>query len=90
MARRWSLPGQFAELIECHVAVETLATQLPPESRPRLAVALSALLPAANDPFWGESAAFEACYEKVARRGVPRRRRCLGKSTPNSPALPPC
>ena len=27
MARHWSLPGQFAELIECHVAVETLATQ---------------------------------------------------------------
>ena len=78
MARHWSLPGQFAELIESHVAVETLATQ-PAREPAKLAVALSALLPAASDPVWGECAAFEACYEKVAPSGSPSPAAMLGQ-----------
>ncbi len=70
MARRWNLPGQLAELIENHLAVDTWAAQ--PEKEPAsLAVALAGLLPAASDPLWTECEAFEACYEKVKPAGSP-------------------
>jgi HD-like signal output (HDOD) protein len=76
MARRWRLPGQLAELIENHLAIETWAAQTEkgpaqPGARQNLVVALSALLPAVNDPLWTEAAAFEACYEKVTPPGSP-------------------
>ena len=70
MARRWNLPGQFAELIENHVAVETWAAQ-PEKEAANLAVSLAGLLPAASDPLWTECEAFEACYEKVKPAGSP-------------------
>ncbi len=70
MARRWNLPEQFAVLVESHPQVERWAAQ-PQEEPARLAVALSALLPAAADPTWHERARFEEIYAGVTPAGSP-------------------
>ena len=76
LARRWHLPGQFAELIENHAAAAAWtakyeAEPAEPGSKGNLVVALSAMLPAGNDPVWSECAAFEDCYQRVAPPGSP-------------------
>jgi HD-like signal output (HDOD) protein len=78
MARHWNLPGQFADLIETHLTVESLLAQ-PGREPARLAVALSALLPAGSDPLWGECAAFAACYQQAAPPGSPAVEAMLGQ-----------
>ena len=63
MARHWNLPEGFAVLIESHSSIESLAAEAGPASA-RLAVALSALLPAGVDGRWEEAAQFEGYYQQ--------------------------
>ena len=65
MARNWSLPEEFAELIETHPNLDDLLSQDTP---PRmLAVSLSALLPSAFDGGWNEKGKFVKAYEKLCK-----------------------
>ena len=66
MARHWSLPEEFARLIECHTELDKLMAENPKEIG-KLAVALSALLPANHDQQWYEREKFVASYEKLAQ-----------------------
>jgi len=70
MARHWNLPDQFALLIEAHTSIESLAAEpgTPPD---RLAVALSALLPAGVDGQWFEAAQFEGYYDRFCPKDGP-------------------
>jgi HD-like signal output (HDOD) protein len=64
MARHWNLPEQFARLVESHARVdEWIAT--PTENPPRLAVAMSSLLPAVSDSQWWEASRFEDYYGRI-------------------------
>jgi len=68
IARGWSLPEAFAELIESHLDLEDYLAA--PEKDPgRVAVALSALLPATADESWKELDRFQAAYDKVMKGG---------------------
>jgi len=66
MARSWSLPEEFAILIEAHsdldkwLAAETLEIG-------KVAVSLSAVLPAANDPTWNDRERCESAFEQLRR-----------------------
>ena len=73
MARQWSLPEEFATLIESHLNVDQLVSQADTEPG-KLAVSMSALLPAVSDSSWPEFELFERYYEQVR--------------TPNSPSVP--
>jgi len=64
MARQWNLPDEFAVLIEGHASVDQWITR-PDQEPARLAVAMSALLPAISDPIWVECPKFETCYERI-------------------------
>ena len=64
MARNWNLPEAFAHLIENHTAIEK-SIQETAEAPDKLAVAMSALLPAIADPVWTECQQFESYYEKI-------------------------
>lgn len=65
MARSWSLPAEFAKLIESHVRMDELLANDKREIGPT-AVALSALLPASNDAQWFERETFLVCYEAAS------------------------
>ncbi|MCU0879568.1 MAG: HDOD domain-containing protein [Pirellulaceae bacterium] len=65
MARHWSLPEEFAKLIECHTQLDQLLESGNKETG-KLAVALSALLPANQDQSWFERDKFVAAYDKLA------------------------
>jgi HD-like signal output (HDOD) protein len=65
MARNWSLPEEFARLIETHTEFDKLMAQQSTEIG-KLSVALSALLPANHDEQWYEREKFVAAYEKLA------------------------
>jgi HD-like signal output (HDOD) protein len=64
MARQWNLPEAFAVLIENHLEVDRWIRH-PQEEPAKLAVALSAMLPASGDPIWADRTQFESYYEKV-------------------------
>jgi HD-like signal output (HDOD) protein len=64
MARHWNLPEDFAHLIESHIEIEELI-QKTAEAPDKVAVSLSALLPAIADPVWIECQQFESYYEKI-------------------------
>ncbi len=64
MARQWNLPESFARLVEAHLCVDRWIDQ-PAEHPDCLAVALSALLPAANDPAWPECEQLQAYYARI-------------------------
>jgi HD-like signal output (HDOD) protein len=66
MARHWSLPEEFAKLIECHTELDRLMAENSKEIG-KLAVALSALLPANNDDLWYERDKFVTTFEKLAQ-----------------------
>jgi HD-like signal output (HDOD) protein len=66
MARHWSLPEEFAKLIEWHTELDKLMAPEYSKEIGKLSVALSALLPANNDEQWYEREKFLACYEKLA------------------------
>ncbi len=61
MARNWKLPETFASLIEAHLDLDDL-TAGTAGSPGKLAVALSALLPATSDQGWAECPQFEQQY----------------------------
>ncbi len=68
MARGWSLPEEFATLIEAHTDLE--ATAAARQSLPGpFSVALSALLPSAADADWHEQAKFEEHYAATCPNG---------------------
>jgi HD-like signal output (HDOD) protein len=64
MARQWSLPEEFAQLIEAHTQLDKFLAEGCKE-KGKVAVALSALLPAAHDDEWFERAKFLAAFEKL-------------------------
>ena len=70
IARQWNLPDEFAGFLEAHVEVEPWASQ-PDVTPGKLAVAMSALLPAARDTHWHECTQFEGYYERVAPPSSP-------------------
>ncbi|GAA4432790.1 HDOD domain-containing protein [Bremerella cremea] len=68
IARGWSLPESFAELIESHLDLEDYV-ESPDKEPGKVAVALSALLPATADESWNELDRFQAAYDKVMKGG---------------------
>jgi HD-like signal output (HDOD) protein len=52
LARRWSLPDEFANLIECHTAFDELVAEGATPGQ--ASVSLSALLPSVQDTGWHE------------------------------------
>jgi len=78
MARQWDLPEAFATLIEDHLSIDEWASKA--ESEPgKLAVAMSALLPTAGDPVWGECSMFDEYYQKVTSEEAPTATELLGE-----------
>jgi HD-like signal output (HDOD) protein len=71
MARQWSLPEEFAQLIEAHTNLDEFMGKGFKEAG-KVAVALSALLPAAHDEQWYDRPKFLAAYEKLSggRRSI--------------------
>lgn len=66
MARSWSLPEEFATLIEAHSDLDKwLATD--PLEIGKVAVSLSAVLPAATDATWNDRERCEAAFEQLRR-----------------------
>jgi len=65
MARHWSLPEEFARLIETHTQLDQLMNGSTKEVG-KLSVALSALLPANHDEQWYEREKFLSAYGKLA------------------------
>ncbi len=65
MARHWSLPEEFAKLIESHTQLDQLMAATTKEPG-KLSVALSALLPASHDEQWYEREKFLSAYTKLA------------------------
>jgi hypothetical protein len=65
MARQWSLPEEFAQLIEAHTKLDEFLAEGCKDAG-KVAVALSALLPAAHDDEWYERKKFLAAFEKLA------------------------
>lgn len=68
IARGWSLPEGFAELIESHLDLDDYVDS-PKQNPGRVAVALSALLPATADESWKELPRFQAAYDKAMGSG---------------------
>ncbi len=52
LARRWSLPDAFAELIECHTKFDQLVSQGATPGQ--VTISLSAMLPSVQDNLWHE------------------------------------
>lgn len=65
MARQWSLPEEFAQLIEAHTQLDQFLAEGAKESG-KVAVALSALLPAAHDNDWYDRQKFVATFERLS------------------------
>jgi HD-like signal output (HDOD) protein len=65
MCRAWSLPEEFAVLIESHTKLDQLLAEKC-KTPGKLAVALSALLPAAADKEWTEREKFEAAFHQLS------------------------
>src|SRR5437763_10206415 len=59
MARQWSLPEEFAQLIEAHTQLDRFLAENSKDIG-KTSVALSALLPAAHDVTWFERQKFAA------------------------------
>lgn len=69
MARSWSLPEEFARLIESHTQLNQLV-ESGSKDIGGLSVALSSLLPAASDKIWHERDAFLAAFTKIVGAGA--------------------
>ncbi|HEV7226794.1 MAG TPA: HDOD domain-containing protein [Pirellulales bacterium] len=70
MGQQWNLPEEFITLIQHHTTLDQMIDD--PKSPPgRLAVALSALLPAGADDCWHECGQFERAYQKLCPAGGP-------------------
>ncbi len=70
IARSWNLPAEFGDLVEQHCSIDELLAS--PNARPEVvAVAMSALLPAASDETWVECPLFEQAYQHFRRPDSP-------------------
>jgi HD-like signal output (HDOD) protein len=70
IARSWNLPAEFADLVEQHCSIDELMAN--PDPRPEVvAIAMSALLPAASDDTWVECPLFEQAYQHFRRPDSP-------------------
>ncbi|MBW8883430.1 MAG: HDOD domain-containing protein, partial [Planctomycetia bacterium] len=65
MARQWSLPEQFAQLIEAHTKLDEFLAEGCKDPG-KLAVSLSALLPAAADDQWYERDKFLSAFDTLS------------------------
>ena len=69
MCRSWSLPEEFATLIESHCNLDELVSQ-GGKFPGKLSVALSALLPAASDKEWKDRDRFFAVFNQLAGKST--------------------
>jgi HD-like signal output (HDOD) protein len=65
LARSWSLPEQFAVLIESHNQIDTWADKSGSDPG-KFSVSLSALLPSSADKLWHDRVQLEELYNRVA------------------------
>jgi HD-like signal output (HDOD) protein len=65
MARKWSLPEEFAQLIEAHIKLDEFLANGCKEPG-KLAVAFSALLPSSHDSQWNDRERFISAFQKLA------------------------
>ncbi len=65
MARHWSLPEEFAKLIESHSSLDRMIAEGCKDRGP-LSVGLSALLPPASDKVWAEKDKFVNVFQTLA------------------------
>src|SRR5437868_2503277 len=65
MARQWSLPEEFAQLIEAHTQLDRFLAESSKDVG-KIAVALSALLPSAHDEIWYERQKFTSAFDTLA------------------------
>ena len=70
MCRQWSLPEQFAQLIEAHTKLDEFLAE-GCDDPGKLSVSLSALLPAATDEYWFERQKFVAAFECLTKGRQP-------------------
>lgn len=68
IARGWSLPEQFAALIESHTELDQMIADGKPDAG-QLAVAMSSMLPASCDETWADLGQLELVYNKVRGNG---------------------
>jgi HD-like signal output (HDOD) protein len=66
MARRWSLPETFADLIEIHASFEELVAN--GATAGQVAVSLSALLPSVQDSGWFEREQFVDAFRRLTHK----------------------
>jgi HD-like signal output (HDOD) protein len=66
MARQWSLPEEFAQLIEAHTQLDRFLAEEVKDIG-KVSVALSALLPAAHDEMWYEREKFLSAFDTLTR-----------------------
>ena len=64
MCRNWSLPEEFARLIESHTKLDQLNGAASKDVGSQ-AVVLSSMLPPCTDPQWWERAGFEAAFNRL-------------------------
>jgi HD-like signal output (HDOD) protein len=64
MARQWSLPEEFAQLIEAHTQLDRFLADGCKDIG-KISVALSALLPAARDETWYERQKFMSAFDTL-------------------------
>jgi HD-like signal output (HDOD) protein len=78
VARQWRLPESLSSLIEGHVALDQ---HLAAKQRDltKVAVGMSALLPAIDDPQWAEFPRLEACYREIRPLDGPSMEELLGR-----------
>ncbi len=69
MAKTWNLPPEFVDLIHSHTRLDELLPERA-ERPQELAVALSSLLPSAQDSEWREYEKFEQSFKAAAEGGV--------------------
>lgn len=66
ICRNWSLPDEFARLIETHCEIDRLVNEQCQDIG-RLAVAIAALLPAAADQDWSEQERFVSLFNQMTQ-----------------------
>jgi HD-like signal output (HDOD) protein len=64
MARQWSLPEEFAQLIEAHTQLDRFLAEGSKDIG-KTSVALSALLPSAHDEMWYEQQKFLSAFDTL-------------------------
>jgi len=64
IARTWSLPEEFALLIEAHPFLDRFLAESPADPG-KLVVSLSSALPSMHDETWNEFERFESAYAKI-------------------------